>query len=394
TPGKAYPSRIYPHYNAQADMYFGLNAYDFGIASIQGVMTHDGVQDACVTCHMAQPVASTDATPDHSMKMVDANGNDKVTACRSCHGNINSFEDIKGSDYDGDGTIKGTMVEVDGLLAQLADLLPKDNTGAVVELANSATRVADSTAIANSVYGTRVFPGIWNYYFVAHDWSHGVHNAKYAVQLLLYTIQYVKTGVVPVELTSFTGSVNNGVVNLQWQTATEKNNKGFDVQRKVGTKWETIGFVNGKGTSTEVNRYSYSDNLSKVSVSGSISYRLRQVDFDGTAIFTKEVNVSYTSAPKSFSLSQNYPNPFNPSTTIRYALAFDSNVKISIYKVTGELVKVLLNATKSAGNYEVTMNTAHENAEFSSGIYFYSIEANAVDGSNSFRQTKKMILLK
>jgi len=393
TPGKAYPSRIYPHYNAQADMYLGQNAYDFDLASIQGIMTHDGVENSCVSCHMSQPIASKDATPDHSMSMAPA-GVDKVTACITCHGNISSFEDIKGSDYDGDGTVEGTMIEVDGLLAQLGDLLPKDNTGAVIELASSATRAADSAAIANNQYEERVFPGIWNYYFVAHDWSHGVHNAKYAVQLLNYTIQYVKTGVVPVELTSFTSSISNGVVTLQWQTATEKNNKGFEVQRRIGTKWETISFVNGKGTSSEINKYSYSDNLSKVTVAGNISYRLRQVDYDGTAVFTKEVNVSYTSAPKSFSMSQNYPNPFNPSTTIRYALPFDSNVKILIYKVTGELVKVLENGTKSAGNYEVTMNTAHENVEFSSGIYFYSIEANAVDGSSSFKQTKKMILLK
>ncbi|MFA4924336.1 MAG: hypothetical protein WC557_09110 [Ignavibacteriaceae bacterium] len=69
-------------------------------------------------------------------------------------------------------------------------------------------------------------------------------------------------------------------------------------------------------------------------------------------------------------------------------------MKISIYKVTGQLVKVLVSGTKSAGNYEVTMNTAHEKTEFSSGIYFYTIEANAVDGSNNFKQTKKMILLK
>ncbi|MFA6980857.1 MAG: ammonia-forming cytochrome c nitrite reductase subunit c552 [Ignavibacteriaceae bacterium] len=393
TPGKAYPSRIYPHYNAQADMYFGQNAYDFGVTAIQGVMTHDGVENSCVTCHMSQPLTSTDTAPDHSMNMSPA-GVDKVTACVSCHGNISSFEDIKGSDYDGDGTVEGTMVEVDGLMEILADLLPKDIHGEVTELADATTRVADSTAIANGPYQERVFPGIWNYYFVAHDWSHGVHNAKYAVQLLNYTIQYVKTGTVPVELTSFTGSINNGMVSLQWQTATEKNNKGFEVQRRIGTKWETISFVNGKGTSTEINKYSYTDNLSKLSVAGNVSYRLRQVDFDGTSVLTKEVNINFTSAPKSFSLSQNYPNPFNPSTTIRYALPFDSNVKISIYKVTGELVKVLLSGTKTAGNYEVTMNTAHENVEFSSGIYFYSIEANAVDGSSSFKQTKKMILLK
>ncbi|MCK9426641.1 MAG: T9SS type A sorting domain-containing protein [Ignavibacteriaceae bacterium] len=393
--GKSYPSRIYPHYSPQADMFLGQNSYDFDVATLKGVMTHEGVEDACVTCHMSTRINGSGIAPNHAMSMVDKNGQDVVTACKSCHGNITSFDDIKaGSDYDGDGTVESTIHEIDGLLVILADLLPKDNTGAVVELANTATRVADSTAIATSQYGERVFPGIWNYYYVAHDWSHGVHNARYAVQLLNYTIQYVKTGVVPVELTSFTGSLNNGIVSLQWQTASEKNNRGFDVQRKIGTKWETIGFVNGRGTSTNVNRYSYSDNLSKLTVAGNISYRLRQVDFDGTTTFTQEVNVSYTSAPKSFSLSQNYPNPFNPSTTIRYALPFDSNVKISIYKVTGELVKVLVSGTKTAGNYEVTMNTAHENVEFSSGIYFYSIEANAVDGSNSFKQTKKMILLK
>lgn len=204
----------------------------------------------------------------------------------------------------------------------------------------------------------------------------------------------VPTFIVPVELTSFTGSINNGIVSLLWQTATEKNNQGFEVQRKIENRWETVGFVNGKGTSTEVNRYSFIDNLTKVTTSGSISYRLQQIDLDGKATYTKEVMISYSSTPKSFSLSQNYPNPFNPSTTILFALPFDSNVKISIYKVTGELVKVLLNATKSAGNYDITLNTSDEKTEFSSGIYFYSIEANAVDGSSNFRQTKKMILLK
>ncbi|OGU31367.1 MAG: hypothetical protein A2057_03800 [Ignavibacteria bacterium GWA2_35_9] len=393
TPGKAYPSRIYPHYSPQADMFLGQNSYDFGVATIQGVMTHEGIENACVTCHMPPRTYNS----DHSMNMVQ-NGVDKVTACKSCHGNITSFEDIKAStDYDGNGVVESSRKEIDGLVAKLGDLLPKDNTGAVIELANSATRAADSAAIANvatNPYRERVFPGIWNYYFVVNDFSHGAHNARYTVQLLNNTIQYVVTGVVPVELTSFTGVISNGVVTLQWQTATEKNNKGFDVQRKIGTSWETISFLNGKGTSSEINKYSYSDNLSKLNVAGNVSYRLRQIDLDGTVTYTKEVSVSYTSAPKSFSLSQNYPNPFNPSTTIRYALPFDSNVKISIYKVTGELVKVLVSGTKTAGNYDVTMNTAHENVEFSSGIYFYSIEANAVDGSSTFKQTKKMILLK
>lgn len=382
-------SRLYPHNSPVADMFLGQNGYDFGLASLQGIMSHEGVENACVTCHM--PLRTYNA--DHSMKMV-IDGVDKVTACKTCHGNITSFEEIGTVDYDGDGVQEGTMVEIDGLMDKLKAILPVGADGEVITLSNTATRAADSTTIVNSPYYPRVYAGIWNYSFIGKDKSHGAHNPQYAMQLINYTIQYVLTGTVPVELTSFTGSVNNGIVSLQWQTATEKNNKGFEVQRRIGTTWENIGFINGKGTSTEISKYSYSDNLSKLTVSGNISYRLRQMDYDGTATFTKEVNMSFTSAPKSFSLSQNYPNPFNPSTTIRYALAFDSNVKISIYKVTGELVKVLVSGTKTAGNYEVTMNTAHENAEFSSGIYFYSIEANAVDGSNSFKQTKKMILLK
>jgi|GEM_PF-217548 len=393
TPG-AFPS-FSTHEGFQGDVYLGLNFNNIGgrLTFLAGTMSHDGVADACVTCHMAQPVGSVDATADHSMKMVDLNGNDKVTACRSCHGNINSFEDIKGSDYDGDGVLEGTMVEVDGLMANLKSLL--DTTyNATTGLYTISNSKADSARIVANQYFPRNLDGIYNYRWVENDLSRGAHNPKLIVQLLQYTYLWVKYGITPVELSSFTAAVSNSVVSLQWQTATEKNNKGFDVQRKIGTSWETVGFVSGKGTTSEISKYSYSDNVSKLNVKGKVTYRLRQIDFDGTAVFTKEVAVDYTSAPQSYSLSQNYPNPFNPSTTIRFALPFDSNVKISIYKVTGELVKVLLSGTKAAGNYDVVMNTAHESAEFSSGIYFYSIEANAVDGSSTFRQTKKMVLLK
>jgi len=389
-PGTAFPS-FTTHENFQGDVWFGQNYNNFEskISGLAGTMTHGGVENACVTCHMAQPVGSTDATPDHSMKMVDANGNDKVTACRNCHGNINSFEDIKaGADYDGNGQIEATMTEVDGLVANLKALLDTTATGTI------ASSIADSLKIVTNKYFPRNIDGIFNYKWVTNDFSHGAHNPLFVVKLLQYTIQYVKFGDVPVELSAFNASVSNGVVSLQWQTATEKNNKGFEVQRRIGTKWETIGFVNGKGTSSEVNKYNYSDNVAKLNVSGNVAYRLRQIDFDGTSVMSNEVNVNYTSGPKSYTLSQNYPNPFNPSTTIRYTLPFDSQVKISIYKVTGELVKVLVNGTKPAGNYDVVMNTAHENVEFSSGIYFYSIEAQAVDGSSTFRQTKKMVLLK
>ena len=93
-----------------------------------------------------------------------------------------------------------------------------------------------------------------------------------------------------------------------------------------------------------------------------------------------------------YQLKQNYPNPFNPSTTINYSLPYESNVKIDIYNVTGQKIKEIINSVENSGLHQVQFNA--DGLNLSSGIYFYSLEANAVDGSRSFRQTKKMILLK
>ena len=115
---------------------------------------------------------------------------------------------------------------------------------------------------------------------------------------------------------------------------------------------------------------------------------------NGTFQYSKEVEVSVAGAPQSFSLSQNYPNPFNPSTTIQYALPYASNVKVIIYNITGAVIKVLINSSQEAGVHQAIMNTASNGMNLSSGIYFYTIQATSLDGSHSFKQTKKMILLK
>ncbi len=102
---------------------------------------------------------------------------------------------------------------------------------------------------------------------------------------------------------------------------------------------------------------------------------------DGENVFANE-----------YQLKQNYPNPFNPSTTITYLLPFESKVKIDIYNVAGQKVKEPVNSVESSGLHKVQFNV--DGLNLSSGIYFYSLEANAIDGSRLFRQTKKMILLK
>ncbi|MDO8550403.1 MAG: T9SS type A sorting domain-containing protein [Ignavibacteria bacterium] len=192
-------------------------------------------------------------------------------------------------------------------------------------------------------------------------------------------------GFIPVELTSFTTSVIGGKVNLNWQTATETNNYGFEVERKTpGQEFTKVGFVGGYGTTTEVKNYSFVDNSV---TSGSYTYRLKQVDLDGTFEYSSEVEVDL--APASYSLAQNYPNPFNPSTKIDFSLASDSKVTLKIFDVLGQEVITLINGNLSAGVHSQNFDASSIN----SGVYFYTIEAVGVDGSN-FSSTKKMMLTK
>ncbi|HMS65017.1 MAG TPA: T9SS type A sorting domain-containing protein, partial [Ignavibacteria bacterium] len=95
-------------------------------------------------------------------------------------------------------------------------------------------------------------------------------------------------------------------------------------------------------------------------------------------------NENSTIISDNFALSQNYPNPFNPITTITYYLPKQSFVKVKVNDELGREVRVLVNETKDPGSYSAEFNSEN----LSSGIYFYTIEA------DNFSQTKKMILMK
>lgn len=192
---------------------------------------------------------------------------------------------------------------------------------------------------------------------------------------------------IPVELTSFTASVAMNSVTLMWSTATETNNRGFEIERSQKTKvngqmnWEMIGFVNGKGTSTEINNYSFTD---KDLAAGVYNYRLKQIDFDGTYKYYLLNESIEVGIPDEFTLSQNYPNPFNPSTTIEFSLPKDAKVKLVIYNSIGEEVATLVNNQLSAGYYKYNWNAS----DLTSGIYYYKLISD--DGF----LVKKMMLLK
>jgi len=193
-------------------------------------------------------------------------------------------------------------------------------------------------------------------------------------------------GIVPVEMTSFTASVNGNNVILNWSTATELNNKGFDIERKSGnSSYEQIYFMEGKGTTSEPFQYSFTD---KELAYGTYYYRLKQIDFDGTVTYSKEITVEI-GLPLSYSLEQNYPNPFNPTTSIKYALPYDGQVSLKIYSPVGEEIATLVNGIQKAGNYNVMWNGKNtHNVSVPTGVYIYRIEP------ERFTSSRKMLMLK
>ncbi|QQS35186.1 MAG: T9SS type A sorting domain-containing protein [Ignavibacteriales bacterium] len=187
---------------------------------------------------------------------------------------------------------------------------------------------------------------------------------------------------VPVELVSFKANVTGNAVQLSWVTASELNNQGFEIERKsANNSWQKIGFVQGNGTTSSTKTYSYVDgNLQ----AGKYSYRLKQVDFNGTYEYTNVIEAEVTPVPVKFDLAQNFPNPFNPTTTINYAIPQASNVTLKVYNMLGQEVKTLVNKFVEAGQHTVKFDAQ----DLNSGLYFYKLEA------GSFNMVKKMTLLK
>ncbi len=195
---------------------------------------------------------------------------------------------------------------------------------------------------------------------------------------------------VPVELSSFTGSWKGKNVLLQWTTATESNNFGFKIWRNSpdGVGWQNVGFVKGHGTTSESKVYQFTDELKAVKKNPgqTLSYRLEQIDNDGTSELSGVIQVAFQNLLESFSLGQNYPNPFNPVTTIQYDLPVASFVKLEIFNIRGELIRSLVNSERPAGEYRVLWDGKNDDGvRVSSGLYFYKIE------TNSFTKTRKMI---
>lgn len=236
----------------------------------------------------------------------------------------------------------------------------------------------EPAATPQNIYDAIEATGSTNAYTGAlpnNDWGNGI----------LDVLAASNSSLLPVELASFSAVVNSQKVQLSWSTATEVNNYGFDVERKAVSDeaggWEKIGFVAGAGNSNSSLSYSFFD---KAPVSGKSLYRLRQVDIDGSASYSDEIEVNLT-LPVEFNLSQNYPNPFNPATVIKFSIPEKSSVKLNIFNALGQQVASLLNKEMEAGNHSVKFDASR----LTSGVYFYRLETNTGNLA-----VKKMLLIK
>lgn len=243
------------------------------------------------------------------------------------------------------------------------------NIDGIMDMVGGGTVGIGSGATTNIYLWNSQFPYVGNKIIVPMFQYNTMHDGVFDNPTLI-----------PVELTSFTSEANENDVILNWTTATETNNKGFEIERSHSGEFFVIGFVSGMGTTSEPHNYSFID---KNVEAGHYSYRLKQVDFDGNFEYSEIVEV-FVNAPCNFSLSQNYPNPFNPSTTIKYSIPTTEFVTLKIYDLFGQEVSTLVNEQKPQGIYIVNF----DGSNLASGIYLYKITA------GNFVDSKKFILLK
>ncbi len=210
-------------------------------------------------------------------------------------------------------------------------------------------------------------------------------------------------GSTPVELTSFTAVHRSAGAELRWNTATEVNNLGFEIQRSPvndrlsgtdnrqlaaeGRTWDKAGFMEGQGNSNSPREYTFTD---RSLTTGTYLYRLKQIDRDAHFTYSPAVEVTIADAPTTFNLEQNYPNPFNPSTSIRFSVPELSAVRVEVFDILGRNVAVLFDGTMEQGTRQAVWH-----ADAAAGIYLCRIECRSLTNSGSrFSSVRRMQLLK
>ena len=280
------------------------------------------------------------------------------------------------------------------------------NTGTFLGYASTANGLAADvvngplTTLAGGVYnqGSAVtFPGVptsggttpHNYWvdviFSPNEYTFNLTSIKDALEcvnagsLQTLSVTSVDCATLPVSLLNLSATPKDNSILLTWSTASEINNKGFEIQRRTETgNWSALGFVNGAGSSSNTHNYNYSDD--KLS-SGKYYYRLKQIDIDGRFEFSPVLSAVIGGSQK-FSLDQNFPNPFRGETIVRFTLPERANVKLMVFDMHGRMVKTLVSGSREKGTHAITVNST----TLTCGLYYYKLE------TENFSAVKKMTI--
>lgn len=266
-------------------------------------------------------------------------------------------------------------LEWQGLLATVNDVIP---SGIGVDFVFSL-RVEFIKAIAESQIGgigIAEIEAALNQVGTAGANPDGSPNTNDPDHLAIYDI----AALLPVELTSFGADLRSEMVILNWQTSSEQNNAGFEVQHRNGGEFVQLGFVTGQGTTTESSVYSFEvDELQP----GYHEFRLKQLDFDGTATFSSVVGVEID-VPGNYVVYEPYPNPFVSHTEINFAVASDQEVEVGLFDVLGKQVLSEHRRARAGSTERVVLNASN----LPSGVYLLHLRGGDFEKSYTVNLVK------
>ncbi|MFO8232254.1 MAG: T9SS type A sorting domain-containing protein, partial [Longimonas sp.] len=171
----------------------------------------------------------------------------------------------------------------------------------------------------------------------------------------------------PVELAGFDARRSGTeAVTLQWQTLSETNNAGFEVQRAAGSTWASIATLDGAGTTDTPQSYRFED-TDLPYAADSLSYRLRQIDTGGTASFSEAVTIARQVTQAE--LLPTYPNPTRHQATVRFAVPGRQDVRIDLYDMLGRRIRTVVDT-----NAEGRTDTQLDVSGLASGTYFLRMQ--------------------
>ncbi len=201
------------------------------------------------------------------------------------------------------------------------------------------------------------------------------------VKLEMKEIDFDEVGFIPVELSGFDALVDGSNVNLTWQTESERNNAGFEVQhaRTKEGPYETIAYITGNGTSLA--RHVYEHTMQGAGP-GIHFFQLKQVDYDGTFVIY-ETRAVHLVADEGYTLGDAYPNPFNPSTNFELTVSTSQRVQVDLYDLLGRVQQRMYDGYLESGRpYTFQIDAA----QLSSGTYLYRVQG------ERFGETKRIVL--